>query len=115
MRELHTLKGDSRIVGFDEIHTLSHKLEELFALANQLQYRMSEDLELVITMAIQFTNLLLRRKQSSSMSGIDLPGFVRQVDEVLREARTIPISAPRTTTITKPGTRDTGLDRLSDA
>lgn len=116
LRELHTLKGDSRIVGFDEIHLLSHKLEELFALAKMLDYRVNEDVELVITMSIQFLGMLLRRKQSGSTGGIDLPGFVRQVDEVLREARTMPIIAtPRAQTQTKIEARDGSIARLSEA
>lgn len=115
LRELHTLKGDARIVGFDEIHLLAHKLEELFALAKMLDYRVSEDVELVITMSIQFLGMLLRRKQAGS-GGIDLPGFVRQVDEVLREARTMPIIAtPRAHTQTKIEARDTAIARLSEA
>lgn len=115
LRELHTLKGDSRIVGFDEIHLLAHKLEELFALAKMLDYRVSEDVELVITMSIQFLGMLLRRKQAGS-GGIDLPGFVRQVDEVLREARTMPIiSTPRAQTQTKIESRDNSIARLSEA
>lgn len=116
LRELHTLKGDSRIVGFDEIHLLAHKLEELFALAKMLDYRVSEDVELVITMSIQFLGMLLRRKQAGSTGGIDLPGFVRQVDEVLREARTMPIIAtPRAQTQTKIEARDGSIARLSEA
>ncbi len=112
---MHTLKGDSRIVGFDEIHLLAHKLEELFALAKMLDYRVSEDVELVITMSIQFLGMLLRRKQAGS-GGIDLPGFVRQVDEVLREARTMPIiSSPRAQTQTKIESRDNSIARLSEA
>jgi two-component system chemotaxis sensor kinase CheA len=115
LRELHTLKGDSRIVGFDEIHLLAHKLEELFALAKMLDYRVSEDVELVITMSIQFLGMLLRRKQAGS-GGIDLPGFVRQVDEVLREARTMPIiTTPRAQTQTKVEARDGAIARLSEA
>ncbi len=115
LRELHTLKGDSRIVGFDEIHLLAHKLEELFALAKMLDYRVSEDVELVITMSIQFLNILLRRKHAGA-GGIDLPGFVRQVDEVLREARTMPIIAtPRAQTQTKIEARDNSIARLSEA
>lgn len=113
-RDLHTLKGDSRMVGFDEIHVLSHKLEELFALATQLDYAVPDDVEFVVTMAIQFLGMMLRKKSSNAMSGIDLDGFVRQVDEVLREARTVP-STPRTTTISKSASHEVSTDRLSEA
>src|SRR5690606_4859984 len=80
-RDLHTLKGDARIVGFDEVHVLSHKLEELLAVASQVNYRVSDDFDLVVTMATQFVGMLLRKK-SGGASGIDVEGFVRQVDDV---------------------------------
>jgi two-component system, chemotaxis family, sensor kinase CheA len=92
-RDLHTLKGDAKVVGFEEVHELAKKLEELLALAGQLQYRVSEDFELVVTMATQFVSMLLRMK-SAATSGIDLEGFVRQVDDVLRETRVLRKSRP---------------------
>jgi two-component system chemotaxis sensor kinase CheA len=110
-RELHTLKGDAKIVGFDDVHVLAHKLEELLGLAAQLRYAVSEDLELVVTMALQFLNMLLRKK---GMSGIDLTGFIRQVDEVLREARTLPVAA-RVISVKGQGRTETTIDRLSEA
>lgn len=113
-RDLHTLKGDSRMVGFDEIHVLAHKLEELFALATQLDYRVSDDVEFVVTMAIQFLGMMLRKKSSNVNSGIDLDGFVRQVDEVLRETRTVP-GTPRTATVSKSDSAEVTTDRLSEA
>jgi chemotaxis protein histidine kinase CheA len=32
--DLHTLKGDAKVVGFDAVHALAQKLEELLALAS---------------------------------------------------------------------------------
>ncbi len=87
-RDLHTLKGDAKVVGFDDVHVLAHKLEELVALAGQFEYRVSEDFELVVTMATQFASMLLRKKTTGN-GGIDLDGFVRQVDDVLRESLVI--------------------------
>jgi len=110
-RDLHTLKGDAKAVGFEEVHVLAKKLEELLALAGQLQYRVSEDFELVVTMATQFASMLLKMK-SAGTSGIDLDGFVRQVDDVLRETRVL-----RKTRPTNPrgwlASPETTADRLS--
>jgi len=91
-RDVHTLKGDAAIVGFFEVQILCQKLEDLLQLAEEVQYEISEDFELVVTMAIQFVGMLLRKKRGSAMTGLDLPGFVRQVDDVLRETRTLPMS-----------------------
>lgn len=87
-RDLHTLKGDAKIVGFEEVHALAHKLEQLLAVAAQIHYRVSEDFDLVVSMATQFVGMLLRKK-SGGASGIDLDGFVRQVDDVLRETQVL--------------------------
>lgn len=91
-RDLHTLKGDATIVGFKEVAVLAHRLEELLELAEQLQYRVSEDFELVVTMATQFASVLIKKKAAS---GIDLAGFIRQVDDVVRETRAL--RKPRST------------------
>jgi two-component system chemotaxis sensor kinase CheA len=115
-RDVHTLKGDSAIVGFREVHGLCQKLEDLITLADELHYEVSDDLELVVTMAIQFIGMLLRNKSGSLMTGLDLDGFVRQVDEVLRESRTLP-SSPRgraRRTSSRGATTEPLVDRLSD-
>ena len=108
--DLHTLKGDAKIIGFDEVHALAQKLEELLALASHHDYRISEDFELVVSMATQFASMLLKKK-SAAASGIDLVGFLRQVDDVLRETRVL-----RKTRPTNPGFAplvETAADRLS--
>lgn len=108
--DLHTLKGDAKIIGFDDVHALAQKLEELLALASHHDYRVSEDFELVVSMATQFASMLLKRK-SAAASGIDLVGFLRQVDDVLRETRVL-----RKTRPTNPGFAplvETAADRLS--
>lgn len=84
--DLHTLKGDARMVGYEDVHTLAHKLEELVGMAKQLEWRVSEDFELVVSMATQFLGMLLRKRD---MAGIDLAGFMRQIDEVIRETRVL--------------------------
>src|SRR5262245_35714727 len=45
-RELHTLKGDSRVVGFADINLLCHRLEDVLAFARRRDFRVSEELDL---------------------------------------------------------------------
>jgi len=94
LREVHTLKGDASIVGYHEVHLLCQKLEDLLQIADRLTSDVSEDLDLVVTMAIQFLGMLLRMRPGSPMTGLDLDGFVRQCDDVLRETLTIPVAQP---------------------
>lgn len=86
--ELHTLKGDARIVGFVDVHTLSHKLEELLAAAHAKGYVVSEEFDLVVTMAFRFMTMLLRKKEGAALGGIDVEGFVAQINDLLADART---------------------------
>lgn len=89
MRELHTIKGDASVIGWREVRELCAKLEDLLEVCEDTGFEISEDVELVITMALQLVTMLLRVKPGMT-AGLDLPGFVRQVDDVLRETRTLP-------------------------
>jgi two-component system chemotaxis sensor kinase CheA len=115
-RDVHTLKGDAAIVGFFEVQILCQKFEDLLQLAAEMQYEISEDFELVVTMAIQFVGMLLRKKGGSAMTGLDLPGFVRQVDDVLRESRALPVSTrgPARRSGGRPSAPEALRDRVSE-
>ncbi len=82
-REVHTLKGESRVVGFDDVNMVCHKLEDLLAVARARGYAVDEDFDLAVNMAIRFMGMLVRKKVGSQLSAIDLPGFVRQIEDVL--------------------------------
>src|SRR5262249_3608862 len=55
-----------------------------------------EDFDLVVTMGLRFAAVLLRKKAGGSLAGIDLDGFIRQVDEMLAEVRRTPRVRPHT-------------------
>lgn len=86
LREVHTVKGDASIVGEKSVHLLCGKLEDLLEVAERTRLEISDDFELVVTMSIQFVGMLLRAKQRA-MAGLDLDGFIRQIDDVLHESR----------------------------
>ncbi|WP_169796458.1 ATP-binding protein [Chondromyces crocatus] len=85
--DLHTLKGDARVVGFSDIHLLAHKLEELLVAAEHRQFRMPEEFDLVMTMAIRLMVMLLRTRDGVSLGGIDVDGFVQQIDELVADSQ----------------------------
>lgn len=86
-REIHTLKGESSLVGFADVNLVCHKLEDLLELARSRGYAIDEDFDLAVNMALRFLAMLVRKKVGAQLSGIDLPGFVRQIDAILVEAR----------------------------
>jgi two-component system chemotaxis sensor kinase CheA len=87
-RELHTLKGEARVVGFAEVGTLCQKLEDLFEEARRCRYRVGDDVDVVVTMAIQFAGMLLRKTNNAGgvARGIDLDAFLARVDAVLADS-----------------------------
>ncbi|WP_197041107.1 ATP-binding protein [Chondromyces apiculatus] len=85
--ELHTLKGDARVVGFSDVHLLAHKLEELLVAAEHRNFRVPEEFDLVMTMAIRLVVMLLRTRDGVSLGGIDVDGFVQQIDELVADSQ----------------------------
>ncbi|HET6613252.1 MAG TPA: Hpt domain-containing protein, partial [Kofleriaceae bacterium] len=117
-RVVHTVKGDARVVGFADVNLVCHKLEDLLAAAAARDYRIPEDLDLMVTMAIQFASLLLRTEHGAA-AGIDVAGFVRQVDDAVANTERQRALAPRVSR--SPSTRASllrvraapGIERLS--
>ncbi len=83
--DIHTLKGESRLVGFADVVLLTQRLEDLLVAAKRRRYRVTEDVDVLVTMAIQFTRMLLRKRAGVSQGGIDINGFLKQIDDVLAE------------------------------
>lgn len=83
--DVHTLKGEARLVGFADVVLITQRLEDLFLVAKRRRYRVTEDVDVLVTMAIQFIRMLLRKKAGASQGGIDINGFLKQIDEVLVE------------------------------
>jgi two-component system chemotaxis sensor kinase CheA len=86
-REIHTLKGESRMLGFTDVHLVCHKLEDLLEAARARGYAVDEDFDLAVNMAFQFMAMLVRKKVSSQLRGIDLPGFIKQIESILADVK----------------------------
>jgi two-component system chemotaxis sensor kinase CheA len=93
-RELRTLKGDARVVGFPDAAELCQRLENLVAAAKQRRYRVDDDVDIVVTMAIQFLGMLLH-KRGEAGGGIDFNGFLDQFEQVLSEWLARPADDPK--------------------
>ncbi len=73
------------MVGFVDVDLVAHKLEDVLDVCRELQ--ISDDVDLVVTMAFRFMAMLIRKKAGQTLGGIDLPGFVRQLESVTKETR----------------------------
>ena len=76
-REVHTLKGESRVVGFTDVNLITHKLEDLLDVARNRGYAVGDDFDLAVTVVFGFLAMLVRKK-AGTHNRIDLPGFIRQ-------------------------------------
>lgn len=83
--DVHTLKGEARLVGFADVVLLTQRLEDLLVAAKRRRYRVTEDVDVLVTMAIQFIRMLVRKRAGASQGGIDINGFLKQIDDVLNE------------------------------
>jgi two-component system, chemotaxis family, sensor kinase CheA len=89
-RELHTLKGESNLLGMTDVGLICNKLEDLLEVALSRGYAVDDDFDLVVSMAVRFMVVLVRKRTGSQIGGIDLPAFVRQIDSLLAELRPEP-------------------------
>jgi two-component system chemotaxis sensor kinase CheA len=110
-RELHTLKGEARAIGFVDVDLLCHRLEAMASLALEKNHAISDDFDLLFVGAIQFVAMLIRKRPGQSFGGIDLAGFVAQLDQMITETR--PLSKPRRSTTARRRIAPPGIDRVS--
>jgi two-component system chemotaxis sensor kinase CheA len=93
-REVHTLKGEARIVGFNDVDLVCHRLEDLLVMARQRAYAVSEEFDLAVTMALHFMTNLVRQRPGAAP--VDLPGFLAHIDAVVDETqRERPVGVPQ--------------------
>jgi two-component system, chemotaxis family, sensor kinase CheA len=83
--DAHTLKGEARLVGFADVVLITQRLEDLLVAARRRRYRVTEDVDVLVTMALQFIRMLVRKRAGASQGGIDINGFLKQIDDVLAE------------------------------
>ncbi len=113
LRLVHTLKGDAGIVGFEDVHLVCHKLEDLLAVASDVAYAVPDDLDLLVTMSFHFIGLLTRRGARTPVAGIDLDGFVQEVDQAVRATRALERATHTGTRGASVGPFDSSLDQES--
>ncbi len=93
-REIHTLKGESRMVGMLDVNRICHKLEDLIDVARARGYAVDDEFDLSVTMALRFIAGLIRKPGGSR----DVAKFLEHLGVVLqrheRTGRGRPSSVP---------------------
>jgi chemotaxis protein histidine kinase CheA/CheY-like chemotaxis protein len=89
-RDLHTLAGDSRLLGLSSVALICNKLEALVALAPEFNYDVPIELDLIVGTTTRLLDLLVREDQSRS--GMDVVGFAAMLDDVIAVSTRDPVS-----------------------
>ena len=113
-RELHTLKGDARLAGVREVDLLCHALEDVLALAEARGFAVTESIEAMMIMGLRFLAMLVLNA-GGAIAGVDLPGFIEQLEAVLTEERSSEAPARRAEAATGPRATAPARDVLAEA
>lgn len=92
--ELDAVKSEASSAGWRDVLVLASKLEELVFLAHRHHYDVPMELLLTVSMAVEFLGTLVDAPSADHRSD-DLPGFLDQLDAVLRETAALPARSDR--------------------
>ncbi len=81
MREIHTLKGEAKMVGFSDVNLIAHSTEDLLCMARDRGFDLSAGLGDMILKGIDLMGALVQKKAGGSEEGCDLGGFISAVEK----------------------------------
>jgi two-component system, chemotaxis family, sensor kinase CheA len=120
LREAHTLKGDSRMLGVMDVEKITHQIEDRIAAVKRGETRLSDPLFDRLYQGLDAIRELIHEAVTGTKAAIDLvPILARLMEEEGEETAPIaPVISPAEETVTAPDTLDTirvatdKLDRL---
>ncbi|NET04222.1 MAG: response regulator [Symploca sp. SIO2B6] len=92
-REAHSLKGDSRIVGVENVETLASQLEEVFKNFKCQQVVLTPELITSLSQGLEAISLLIGEAVSGQGSGVDKAEVLEQLRAVFAEATELKLEA----------------------
>jgi chemotaxis protein histidine kinase CheA len=99
LREIHTLKGEAKMMGFADVNLVSHQTEHLLILLTDHQFDVNQDAVDVAFEGMDIVRQLLTKSAGTSDAPVDLAGFVERVTAVRRRHET---SEPESAAEPKP-------------
>jgi chemotaxis protein histidine kinase CheA/CheY-like chemotaxis protein len=82
LREIHTLKGEAKMMGFADVNLVSHQTEHLLILMTEKRFDVGQDAVDVAFEGLDIIRQLLTKSAGTSDAPVDLAGFVERVNEV---------------------------------
>lgn len=87
-RTLHTLKGDANSVGFGEIGTISHKLEDLVALWGKISSDLNIEVLDLLLFGIDALGDMLQRKRQWVHAPLEIDSIIDRIDKFINKHST---------------------------
>lgn len=85
MREIHTLKGEARLVGFDAVHDVAHATEDLLLQAREERGVRREKVHTSVFHGLDLCALLFDADETMDASAVDITPFLAEA-KALRSA-----------------------------
>ncbi|MEW6733250.1 MAG: chemotaxis protein CheA [Acidobacteriota bacterium] len=83
-RALHTLKGDANSVGFDEVGTIAHKLEDLLALMDKVGLSIERGVLDLLLFGVDALGDTLQRKRQAPAVALDISLILARLDQFMQ-------------------------------
>lgn len=93
LREIHTLKGEAKMMGFADVNLVSHQTEHLLTLITERGFEIPQNVVDVAFEGFDIVRQLLTKSAGASDAPVDLSGFVERVTGA-RSAAALPSSPP---------------------
>ncbi len=97
-RAVHTIKGTSSFLGFDQVTTLSHKMEDILNKLRKAEMTVSPETVDVLLEGLDLLKLLLENVRNKVTDELDLTDILKRLQDKLDGASaTAPVLAEQTT------------------
>lgn len=90
LREIHTLKGEAKMLGFADVNLVAHQIETVMIQAHELQFEVPRPVIDLLFEGLDTLRVLLTKRIGSADSPVDLTGLVdrvQRITEALEDAK----------------------------
>lgn len=112
MREVHTLKGEARLVGFDAVHDVAHATEDLLLYAREVQGAARETVHGSVFRGLDLCALLLDADETMDASAVDIGPFLAEATRAQAQDSVAPAPAPAHVSVNEPRPEAAGSTAL---
>ena len=115
-RSAHTLKGSSKLMGFDDINVVAHQMEDLLIAARDEGRHLERDALNLLFEGLDVISTLVEAAVSGETTDIGIDALCRRLEQALHAEATIPSSAEASAkSDTLPGEEtDTASEPMED-